>query len=75
MRLGKLSLIHLRHFLESPDSEILAFSHLDLTDNHECLKYASIMEMRGKGAFYKTEVRYTPKETAKPPKDKKTKKK
>lgn len=74
-RLGKQMLIHLRHFIESSESEILAFSQLDLTDNHQCLKYASIMEMRAKGAFYQTEVRYTSRETPKPLKDKKAKKK
>lgn len=51
-RLGKLTLIHLRHFLESPETEILAMSSIDVSDNSMCLKSASIMEMRLKGAFY-----------------------
>ncbi len=51
-RLGKLTLIHLRHFLESPETEILAMSSIDVSDNPMCLKSASIMEMRLKGAFY-----------------------
>jgi len=72
-KLGKLSLIHMRHFLESPESEILAFSHLNLADNYQCLKYATIMEMRSKGAFYQTEVTYT-KEQEKQAKEKKVKK-
>ena len=51
-RLGKLTLIHLRHFLESPETEILAMSSIDVSDNPMCLKSANIMEMRLKGAFY-----------------------
>lgn len=45
-RLGKLTLIHLRYFLESPESEILAMQSIDLSENPQCLKSASIMEMR-----------------------------
>lgn len=72
-RLGKLTLIHLRYFLESPESEILAMSTIDLSENPMCLKSASIMEMRHKGAFYQTEVRYT-REQPKPQKEKRAKK-
>ena len=72
-RLGKMTLIHLRHFLESSESEILAMSSIDLAENPMCLKSASIMEMRKRGAFYQTEVRYT-REQPKPVKEKKAKK-
>jgi hypothetical protein len=52
--LGRPTLIHIRDFVE--DNKNLAFTELDLSDCHKCLKSAVLLEMRKKAGLT---VRYT----------------
>jgi hypothetical protein len=57
--LGRPTLIHIRDFVE--DNKNLAFTEIDLSDCHKCLKSAVLLEMRKKAGLTVKYTREAPK--------------